>query len=271
MFREDAEKRIYPVCKSATSLPPVVVNILFRTLSNGLAPAEDPRRIWRATAIMTSMVPTTSEVLDATEHLPYGATLVLPEVSWDDYELLLDELAERHLRVTYDCGTLEIMSPLADHEDYARFIDALVIECCDASNLEVESRGSTTWKRRVLGKGAEGDSCYYIRNARQIIGKRKIDLESDPPPDIVVEIDTTSKSLKKFSIFAALSVPEVWRYDGKNVQIYELKNGKYVKTASSQILPRLTGAILSEFIEMMKTQGNTAARHAFRRRIAASL
>ena len=69
---------------------------------------------------MTSMgLPTTSEVLDAIEHLPGGATLVLPQVSWDDYELLLDEFAERHLRVTYDCGTLEIMSPQRDHETYS--------------------------------------------------------------------------------------------------------------------------------------------------------
>jgi Uma2 family endonuclease len=94
-------------------------------------------------------------------------------------------------------------------------------------------------------------------------------LDTAPPPDIAVEIDTTSNSLKKLSIYAALSVPEVWRYDGQNVQIYGLKNGKYVKIPSSHILPRLTGAMLSEFIEMMKTKGNTAARHAFRRRITA--
>jgi Uma2 family endonuclease len=215
--------------------------------------------------------PTTKEVLDATEHLPGGATLVLHQVSWEDYELLLAEFAERHLRATYDAGTLEIMSPLSGHETYARFVDALVIEFCDASNLEVESLGSTTWKRRLLGRGAEGDSCYYIRNARKIIGKRKVDLEADPPPDIVVEIDTTSKSLKKLSIYAAFSVPEVWRYDGKSMQIYELKSGKYVKISHSRILPGLTGAILSEFLEMMKTEGNTRSRHAFRRRILSGL
>jgi Uma2 family endonuclease len=216
-------------------------------------------------------LPTTSEVLDAIDYLPNGAMLVLPQVSWDDYEFLLDELAERHLRATYDCGTLEILSPLPDHEAYARFIDALVDEAGDASGLEVESFGSATWKRRVLGKGAEGDSCYYIRNAQRIIGKRKIDLEADPPPDIVVEIDTTSKSVKKLSIYAALTVPEIWRYDGRDMQIYELKSGKYVKTRGSQILPGLTGAILSEFVELMKTQGKTAARHAFRRRLLAGL
>ena len=221
---------------------------------------------------MTSMsLPTTSEVLDATEHLPNGATLVVHQVTWDDYELLLDEFAERHLRVTYDCGTLEIMSPLSDHEFYARFIDALVMEVCDASHLEMESCGSTTWKRRALAKGVEADSCYYIRNARKIIGNLKIELESAPPPDIVVEIDTTTSSLKKLSIYAALSVPEVWRYNGKEMKIYELTTGKYVEIARSQFLPRLTGAILAEFIELMKTEGNTAARRAFRRRILAGL
>jgi Uma2 family endonuclease len=216
-------------------------------------------------------LPTTSEVLEATEHLPGGATLVVHQVTWDDYELLLPEFAERHLRVTYDCGTLEIMSPLSDHDIYARFIDALVMEACDASHLELESCGSTTWKRRVLAKGAEGDGCYYIRNARRIIGNLKIDLESVPPPDIVVEIDTTTNSLKKLSIYAALSVPEVWRYNGREMKIYELRVGRYVEISSSQFVPRLTGAILAEFIEMMKTKGSTATRHAFRRRILAGL
>jgi Uma2 family endonuclease len=221
---------------------------------------------------MTPMsLPTPSEVLDATEHLPKGATLVVHQVSWDDYELLLNEFEERHLRVTYDCGTLEIMSPLAEHELYGRFIDSMVLETCDASGLEVEPLGSTTWKRRTLGKGLEGDCCYYIRNARQIIGKLRLSLESDPPPDIAVEIDTTTNSLKKLSIYAALCVPEVWRYNGKEMKFYELKSGKYVEISNSQMLPGLTGAILAEFIELMKTEGNTAARHAFRRRLLAGL
>jgi Uma2 family endonuclease len=211
---------------------------------------------------------TTSEVVDATQHLPYGATLVLPQVSWDDYELLLSELSDRpHLRITYDCGTLEIMSPLPEHDAYARFIDAVVVEFCEASNLIVEPFGGATWKRRSLAKGAEGDACYYVRNARRIIGKRKIDLDFDPPPDIVVEIDTTRSSLKKLSIYAGLLVPEVWRYDGKKVQIYELRDGNYVESPSSQLLPGFTGALLVEFIELSKTEGYTEARRAFRRRL----
>ena len=124
-------------------------------------------------------LPATSEILFAAEHLPDGATLVVPQVAWDDYECLLQELAERpSLRVSYDCGRLEIMSPLAEHDRYACFIDDLVRAYADAFDMELEKLGHTTWKRKALEKGAEADSCYYILNAERIIGKRTIDLEA---------------------------------------------------------------------------------------------
>ncbi len=69
-------------------------------------------------------------------------------------------------------------------------------------------RGSATWKRKKIHKGAEPDTSFYVANAPRIIGKRKLDLESDPPPDIVVEIDTTNESLTKFSIYAGVGVPK---------------------------------------------------------------
>jgi Uma2 family endonuclease len=217
---------------------------------------------------MTAMIPTMSEVLNATEHLPQGASLVIPQFSWDDYEILLEALERPHLRVTYDGGTLEITSPLNRHERYARLIDALVDAFCDVLGLRVESFGCATWKKRVLEKGVEGDGCYYVRDVDRIIGKRDLDLESDPPPDIVVEIDTTRSSLKKLRIYAALGVAEVWRYDGEKMQMYKLKDEKYFEILSSNILPGLTGAILAEFIELSKTVGRTKARHAFSRRLA---
>jgi Uma2 family endonuclease len=118
------------------------------------------------------------EVLDATAHLPDGATLIVPQFDWDDYERLLEDLTERpRLRVSYDCGRLEIVSPLPEHEKYARFIDDLVRAFADAYGLELEKLGHTTWKRRALAKGVEADACYYIRSAKRIIGKRKIDLD----------------------------------------------------------------------------------------------
>src|SRR6185436_824456 len=107
------------------------------------------------------------EYLDAIEHIPNGATLLIHNVSWDDYERLLEN--GRHLRITFDAGELEIMSPLAEHEEYGRFIDRLVHMLCEELDLKLQSYGSATWKRRGLMKGVEADACYYIVHANQVI------------------------------------------------------------------------------------------------------
>lgn len=205
---------------------------------------------------------------DAIDHLPEGATLVIHRVSWDEYERLLEDVSERsHLRISYDCGKLEIMSPLPEHEEYGRFIDGLVRILSEELDLTVQNYGSATWKRQKLGKGAEPDCCYYVRNADRVIGKRKFDLESDPPPDIVVEIDVTNESLSKFSIYAALSVPEIWRYDGNKNQFYELASAGYCEIVESRFFPQLTPAMLADALEQSKSEGQTAALRAFRQRL----
>ena len=211
----------------------------------------------------------TTPYLEAIEHLPGGATLVIHQVSWDDYERLLQDLFDRpHLRISYDRGKLEIMSPSPEHEEYAEFIDDLVLLFSETLDVKLEKRGKTTWKNRRLAKGVEPDACYYVANADRIIGKREIDLGSDPPPDIVVEIDITNESLSKFPIYAALGIPEIWRYDGKkNMHFYELAGDTYGEILESRFLTGLKPLILVEALEQSKTEGQTAARHAFRQRL----
>src|SRR5437867_1369052 len=100
----------------------------------------------------------TADTLDAIGHLPDGATLVIHHFSWDDYERLLDDVADRpHLRISYDRGKLEIMSPLPEHEEYAEFIDDLILIVSDKFNIKLEKRGKATWKRRRLARGVEPD------------------------------------------------------------------------------------------------------------------
>ena len=199
------------------------------------------------------------------EHLPEGATLVLPQFSWEDYERLLEELRERpHLRISYDRGKLEIMSPLPEHEEYGRFIDDLVRVLASTHKLKVQKYGAATWKRQPLLRAVEPDCCYYVANAERVIGKRKFDLEIDPPPDIVVEIDITNESLSKFPIYAALSVPEIWSYDSKTIQFYELAGGKYREVSKSRFFPRLTPSMLAAALELNKTDGQDAALDSFR-------
>ena len=208
-----------------------------------------------------------AEYKEAIEHLPEGAMIVLQGVRWEEYEQLLDDLADRPgVRVSYDQGKLEIMSPLTEHEEYKDFIARIVYALCDELDLNVEPRGSSTWKRKRDMKGAEPDACFYVANAERIIGKRQIDLTVDPPPDIVVEIDTTNESLSKFPIYSTLGVPEIWRYDArrKRALIYELRDQSYVEIASSRSFPILTSEAMADFIEQSQTQGQKAALAAFR-------
>jgi Uma2 family endonuclease len=213
----------------------------------------------------------TGEYRDAIEHLPDGSTLIVPGVSWEEYEDLLDQLSEQPaVRVSYDQATLHIMSPLPEHEVYKEIVSCLVRAFADEMNLPLESLGSTTWKNRPLQKGAEADACFYVTNAHRIVGKLDIDLTVDPPPDIVVEIDTTSRSLHKFAIYAALHVPEIWRYNGKQVEMYIFQNESYVKVDSSRSLIGLSAALLTEFIEISKTQGQTKTLRLLRERLQTS-
>jgi Uma2 family endonuclease len=218
---------------------------------------------------MSSMSLTTAaEIVEAVEHLPSGATLIVDQVGWDEYECLLESLAERPgLRVTYDSGVLEIMTVSPRHGRYQGFMGRLVIACCEILGQKVETFGITTWKRKSLLKGIEPDDCFYIKNVAHVIGKENFDEESDPTPDLAIEVDVTRSSLKKLSIYAALGVSELWRYNGKICRFYGLSEGEYVEIQSSNCLPGLTPQLIAETIELSKTVGQDEACTAFRRTI----
>jgi Uma2 family endonuclease len=214
----------------------------------------------------------TPDYLEAIEHLPDGAMLRLEDISWDEYEQLLDQLAEwRGMRVSYDRGRVEIMSPSFQHERFIAFISGVGRVLAEEMDLTVEAAGATTYKQESLLKGSEGDESFYVQNATAIIGKRQIDLDIDPPPDVVVEVDITNESLSKFPIYAAFLVPEIWRYDGKQARIYHLVNQTYVERDESLSFPVLTAQAMTEFLEQSKTQGQTAALAAFRQWVRAAI
>ncbi len=185
---------------------------------------------------------------------PAEQRVVLHNVSWETYERLLAEHADNSApRFTYDRGELEIMSPNPEHERTNRRIAQLVLAVADEMGITAEDLGSTTFRREDLERGFEPDSCFYTRNEEAIRGKDRIDLTVDPPPDLVIEVDITSPSLDKLSIYARMGVPEVWRYDGRKVSILILGEEHYAETARSAALRPLTSEILSRFIEESKT------------------
>ncbi|HEU4388833.1 MAG TPA: Uma2 family endonuclease [Blastocatellia bacterium] len=203
--------------------------------------------------------------LDLIDRLPPGATLRVPAVPWDEYEALLAELADRsNVRVTYDRGTLEIMSPLPEHEEYGDLIQDLTRVLAEELGIKLETRGSATFKRSRDKKGVEPDESFYVQNADRIIGKRKIDLNVDPPPDIVVEIDITNESRSKFPLYASLAVPEIWLYDSIQAHIYQLQGSEYVKATVSRFFTLITPEVLARFIEQAAAEGQSATLLSFR-------
>ena len=178
-----------------------------------------------------------------------AARVVLPNVSWETYERLLTDLSDCSVpHLTYDQGRLEIMGPTAKHEKVNRNIERLVSIAALEMNIEVASLGSTTFKREDIARGFEPDSCFYVQNEAAIRGKEELDLLVDPPPDIVFEVDITSSSINKRSLFAEFAVPEIWCYDDESIEILNLVSGAYVKIESSSVLPFLTAKVLTDFI-----------------------
>lgn len=213
----------------------------------------------------------TQNYLEAVEHLPADAVLVLHGVSWAEYEELLMDLENwPGMRVTYKSGRLEVMSPSPKHEKIRVFIDHLVAAFCDDRGIAMENLGSTTFKREQDEHGAEPDVCFYVTNVEGIIGKDEVNPDSDPLPDVVVEIDISNESASKFEIYASFRVPEIWRYEGKRMRLYRLTGQKYAEISDSPFFPGLTATMLTDFIEQSRTRGRTSAIAAFRDWLRAS-
>jgi len=202
---------------------------------------------------------------NAIAHLPAGGTLILHDVSWEDYEELLADLgANAGVRVSYENGRLEIMSPSLAHEVYKDLILYMARLVAEEMDVVLESGGSTTFKDHRLAQGAEPDNCFYVQNAGRIIGKAHIDITVDPPPDIVVEVDVSHESTAKLSFYAGIGAPELWRYDERRFRIYRLSEGRYIEAEASSALPLITSNALTSFLEQCKTEGQSKTLQSFR-------
>jgi Uma2 family endonuclease len=208
----------------------------------------------------------TVDYLAAIARLPDGAALRMDAVSWQEYEQLLADLGEGYaVRIFYDDGRMEIMSPAYTHERSKGIINRLVMALSDELDIDVESAGSTTLKAEMKEKGAEPDDSFYVQNAPLMIGKEgEIHLETGPPPDLVVEVDRSSSSLNRFPIYAGLGVPEVWRISKGQVHIWWLMGDHYEASPTSRAFPFLPAQTLSEFLAEGLAEGKRKAAQAFR-------
>lgn len=190
--------------------------------------------------------------------------ILLENVSWELYESLLREVEGQHVRITYDQGRMVLMSPLPIHDKVKKLAGRLIELATLERDIPISSFGSTTWKRQDLAKGLEPDECYYIQNEPKVHGRTDIDLKRDPPPDVAVEVDITHHPLDRPSIYAALGVPELWRYDGEHFTfVRRTEGGTYEPIATSDALPFMTPEVVERFVALAIADENGGMR-AFR-------
>jgi Uma2 family endonuclease len=176
--------------------------------------------------------------------------IVLSGISWEHYEQLRDNEENWHVRMAYDGGRLELMSPSPDHEGITKLLARMVETILEETGTSHRSLRSTTWKRRELGKGCEADECYYIRSHHRVRQRRHIDLAVDPPPDLVIETEVSRSAVSRMPIYAALRVPEIWRWRKKGLTAYALEaDGEYIERELSLNLPQLRVRELEPFLD----------------------
>jgi len=196
--------------------------------------------------------------------VPPGQQLVITDVSWLMYEQLLEEFGEkRGSRINYSEGVLEIMVPLPEHEDDKAIIGDLVKLLLEELDIEFRSLASTTFKSELMKQGLEADECFYIKNEAGIRGKKRLDLTVDPPPDLALEIDITSRT--PLNNYEVLGVKELWRFNGTQLEINVLESGKYVRVNESYHFPGFAvKEVIPQYLERSKIDGRNKTMKAFR-------
>lgn len=198
--------------------------------------------------------------LDLTEP---SQSLLLWDVSWEAYELLLRDTEHTHVRLTYDNGRLSAVAPSAKHEGASNLIGFFIQLLGLDLNVRMRSLATTTWKRHDLLRGLQADQCFYIQNEPRVRAHETFDLTRDPVPDLAIEVDITHHPIERMSVYASLRVPEVWRYDDKHLLAFELRGDQYHPIRTSVALPMLRPADLEPFLVMAKSDED-AAKRAYR-------
>lgn len=200
-----------------------------------------------------------------TTAIPGETRVLLENITWQTFKTMLAEMgSERANKISYRQGNIEIMTPQKPHESSNRLIEVFVGVLCEELGLEVNRVGSLTLTRDDLEYGAEPDSSYYIQNELLVREKENIDLAFDPPPDLVLEVEYSRPKIDKFKLYAAMGIPEFWRYNGTTLRVYILANGQYSETQTSPTFAVIPIKEIPRFIEESKKIGQIAVTRAFR-------
>ena len=203
--------------------------------------------------------------LESVNYMVSGDCVVLRDVPWKMYRRLRKMPGNYNIRMTYDRGDLEIMSPSPLHEKIAALLGRLIEVWTLELGIPISSCRTMTIRRSALQRGFEPDNCYYVQHEPQMWDKTKINFKVDPPPDLAIEVDVSRKLSDKMDIYAAFRVPELWQWNGGKLTIHALsQDGEYIVRETSECLPGFPIARAEELVRQLGKEHETVLVSSFR-------
>lgn len=200
-----------------------------------------------------------------------SSIVFLSDVDWETYESLRGVDGNRNLRMTYDRGTLAIMSPSKLHERAAELLAQLIVVWTDELGIPRQSCGSTTLKKEQARRGVEPDKCFYIENEAAVRERDEHDSTIDPPPDLAIEVDVSSSSDVRMPIYADLGIGEIWRWKDDQLDVFTLNSmGQYILCNKSLALPGFPIPEAADVLRRRLLSDETSLLRGFRECVRAS-
>ncbi len=197
--------------------------------------------------------------------VPLEQRFVMYDIDWDTYVAISDALTGRHVRLTYDRGVLEFMTISPTHARLSRLLGRFITVLSEEFNLTIANYGDMTCRRQDADRGMEPDECFYLPNESRVRGRQEIDFSTDPPPDLGIEIEVSRNARQRMAIYAALRVPEVWRYDLKDLTIHRLsRQGEYESAERSKYFPGVPVREIATFLEQHTAKDDNSLTRSFR-------
>jgi Uma2 family endonuclease len=193
--------------------------------------------------------------------------VVLEGVSWLSHERLARALSDRRLDFTYDRGKLEMKTNSHERQMWAALLGRLVIALTEELAMPILEGRSIKLMNRRKKRGLAPDNCYWIEHEADVRANKRIDLRSDPPPDLAIEVDIAGSVLNRMGVYTSLRIPEVWRYNVQGLAIYTLNsNRRYILSASSSLFsPPIAALDLMPFLAMRGRLDQNEVIRQFRR------
>lgn len=162
-----------------------------------------------------------------------GTVLRFP-CAYAEYERIAAQRGNSSIpRIKYRNGEILMMSPLPEHGKNSDIVAIVARTLLDHQQQDYDAFTPVTIALPPVG-GIEPDYCFYITHWQAVQGKQRIDWQTDPPPDLAIEIDVTHFSAVEDYI--PYKIPEVWILQ-EELRIYQLVEGAYLETSSSRYFP----------------------------------